>query len=198
MGRTLSCVNGIANRLKLHKDAEYKAAVQRNRNVKLSGSGVPYRFKPGRVPANKGKKMPGWAPGRMAETQFKKGERSLAAEKNWHPIGTIHADSEGFMRVKIREHEPGEPTGWGNRHVWEYVHKRVWVAAKGAVPKGHVIAFKDGKRSNVAIENLECISRRELLRRNCIHNLPKELVSVIRLAGVLNRKLRQHGKEQAE
>ena len=38
--------------------------------------GRKYEFKPGNVPANKGLRRPGFAPGRMAKTQFKKGHKN--------------------------------------------------------------------------------------------------------------------------
>ena len=34
------------------------------------------------------------------------------------------------------------------------------------LPKGYIVTTKDGDPDNLVIENLEIISRRELLRRN--------------------------------
>lgn len=48
-------------------------------------------------PFNKGLRRPGWHVGRMRETQFRKGERSGIAAKNWRPIGTIRTDPDGYL-----------------------------------------------------------------------------------------------------
>lgn len=47
---------------------------------------IAARFRPGSVPENKGLKRPGWAPGRMAATQFKKA-RPASESRNYVPIG---------------------------------------------------------------------------------------------------------------
>jgi hypothetical protein len=108
----------IANTLGLRKSAEFRKEGWWGFK-KGSTIGEAYRFKKGIVPANKGKKMPGWCPGRMKETQFKKGQRTGAAAKNWKPVGTIVADTDGYLRIKVREPLPGEkPAGWGNPDIW--------------------------------------------------------------------------------
>jgi hypothetical protein len=52
-----------------------------------------------------------------------------------------------------------------------------------------VIVFKDKNREHIEIENLECISRRDLMLRNTVHRLPKELVQVVQLKGALQRQI---------
>lgn len=44
--------------------------------------------------------------------------------------------------------------------------KLVWEQAYGALPKGYVIVHRDGDRHNDDINNLEAITRAELLQRN--------------------------------
>jgi len=69
-----------------------------------------------------------------------------------------------------------------------YKHKWVWEQATGKkVPKAHNIVFKDGDNLNTNIENLECISNAELMRRNTIHRYPQELVSQIRKVSKLKK-----------
>lgn len=41
-----------------------------------------------------------------------------------------------------------------------------WIQVYGEIPKGYVIYHKDGDKYNDEIENLECISRAELIRIN--------------------------------
>ena len=158
------------------------------------------RFQKGQVPANKGVKMPGWAPGRMRETQFKAGCRSGMAAKNWKAIGTITPDSEGFLRIKVREAVHGkEATGFGNAKVWPLYNRYLWEQHKGPIPPKHVVAFIDHDRSHCAIENLELLSMADNARRNAMWNrFPPELVQVIMLTGALKRQIkrRQRGTEQ--
>jgi hypothetical protein len=156
------------------------------------------QFSNGHVPANKGLRRPGWFAGRMRETQFRKGERSGKAAENWKPIGTILPDSEGYLRIKVREAVHGrEATGFGNTKVWPMYNRYVWEQHHGPIPPKHVVIFKDRKRENCAIENLELISMADNARRNSTwSNYPRELAEAIQLQSVLKRKLRKlDGKE---
>lgn len=152
------------------------------------------QFQPGHVPANKGLRRPGWAPGRMRETQFKKGERRGVAARNRRPVGTVLPDTEGYLRIKVREALHGaEPTGFGNTRVWPLLQRHVWEQHYGPIPSGHVIVFKDRNRANCERDNLECISRAELAERNRMWNrYPRELAEVMHLNGQLKRRLREY------
>lgn len=44
--------------------------------------------------------------------------------------------------------------------------RAVWESVYGALPKGYVLYHKDGDKNNDEIENLEAITRAELLQRN--------------------------------
>jgi hypothetical protein len=149
------------------------------------------QFTKGHVPANKGLRRPGWAPGRMRETQFRKGQRSGRAAKNWKPIGTILADSDGYLRIKVREAVYGkEPCGFGNTKVWPLLQRHIWEQYHGPIPPKHLVVFKNGDRANCAIDNLELISMADNARRNSMwRRLPRELAQVIQLNGVLKRKI---------
>jgi|HubBroStandDraft_1064217.scaffolds.fasta_scaffold00168_58 hypothetical protein len=196
LGRTARGVFAAANARGLHKSREYLQSAE-GPGVKAD-TGAKYRFRPGHVPANKGVRMPGYAPGRMAETQFKHGEMSGAARAKWKPVGTIMA-VDGYLRIKIRERVNGKPAGWDKR-VWPLVHWRVWEKHHGRrVPKGHKVVFRDGNRANCDIGNLELLTNAEMMRRNSVHNLPAELAQVIQLNGALKRKIRRltkNGEEQ--
>lgn len=190
LGRPVSSVYNAAFSFGLKKTPEALAAIWRARPV-APGS-VRCRFPKGHVPANKGVRSPGWAPGRMAETQFKKGERSGIAAKNWRPIGTILPDTEGYLRIKVREAEHGkEAFGFGNTKVWPLYSRYVWEQHKGPIPPKHIVAFKDRDRSNCAIENLELLSMADNARRNSMwRRMPPELIAAIQLNGVLKRRIR--------
>ena len=189
--RSICSVNGAAFTLGLHKTEKYLRS-----SVGLrpgSQVGAAYRFAKGHVPANKGVRRPGYSPGRMRETQFKKGERRGAANSNYKPVGTIEHDHDGYPIVKVFDAKTAaDRYGVGDGKSWEYLHRRVWIQHKGPIPPKHHVVFKDRNRDNVAIENLECISFAEMAERNRMWNIyPRELAEAIQLNGVIKRKLRR-------
>lgn len=132
-------------------------------------------FKKGLAPWNKGKK--GLMIGGI-ETQFKKGHKP----QNYMPIGTEMIDGEGYLKRKVSD------TGTQVQR-WRYVHVLNWEAMNGPIPKGYILAFIDGNKQNVAIENLQLISRAENMKRNSLHNYPPEIARLIQLRGAINRKI---------
>jgi hypothetical protein len=179
-----------ATLLGVKKSAEWLASEEACLLRRRPEVGALGRFKPGHVPANKGLRRPGWAPGRMASTQFKKGEMAGAAQKRWKPLGTKRISRDGYLEVKFRERK-------GQHGNWKGVHTMLWEEKHGPVPKGFALAFKDGDRTNIRLSNLELISRVELMKRNSVHNLPMELQAVIQLAGALKRKVRETSEAYA-
>lgn len=200
LGRSLSGTYGMAVKLGLQKSPAFLASMESGRLHKgeVRPGSVASQFKKGQVPLNKGLRRPGWAPGRMAETQFKKGCLSGLAARLWKPIGTIRTDNEGYLRIKVRESIHGkEPSGFGNTKAWPLLNRYLWEKAHGPIPPKHVVCFKDRDRKNCVIENLELVSRADLARRNRMWvTLPRELAVVMQLNGALKRKLRKYGKEQ--
>ena len=101
-------------------------------------------YKKGSIPWNKG------VYGYMGanKTSFKKGHKP----KNWRTVGSERIDTEGYTLIKI-----AEPKKWALKHriIWEEFHKK-------KVPRGCVIIFADGDKTNFNIENLICVSRNEL------------------------------------
>lgn len=183
--RSVYSVNGAAHTLGLRKTREYLQSPEAGRLRRGDGVGAAFRFSKGHVPANKGLRRPGWSPGRMKETQFKKGQQP----PNWKPLGTVLTDSDGYLRVKIAE--GGFSQGFGDSSVWAFAHRFVWEETRGPIPPGYVVVFKDGNREHCEIENLECISRADLARRNAMWNrFPPELIEAILLNGAIKRKLR--------
>lgn len=198
-GRRVSMVYRAAHQMGLRKSTEYLASADACRLRRGDEVGKQFRYPKGHVPANAGKKMPpGWAPGRSAETRFKKGERSGAALKNWCPVGTIRIDGEGYMRIKVRESNESDICyGFGNVRIWPLMQRHLWVQHRGPIPPGHAVIFMDGDRSNCAIENLDCISRVDLMRRNTIHRLPAPLREVIILKGAIRAVITKRRKKAA-
>ncbi len=70
-----------------------------------------------------------------------------------------------------------------------------WEAVNGPLPKGHALVFKDGNKQNTAVENLELLSRAELMRRNSYHtNYPKEVAQLVQLRGAITRQINKRSK----
>lgn len=177
--RTPSSVYEAANKMGVHKSEAYLASPCACRLRRGDNVGAACRFSKGHTPYNKGQRRPGWAPGRMAETQFKKGNHP----QTWRPIGSTRFSKEGYLQRKVTD------TGYAPRD-WRAEHNLLWESVHGPIPAGHVVIFKDGDKARIVLENLELISRAELMNRNTIHRLPNELVDVIRLKGVLKRRIR--------
>lgn len=174
MGRSIPSINGKAGALGLRKSAAFFAAAASGR---LRGDrGGAFRFAKGHTPWNKGRK--GLSLGGMA-TRFQKGNRP----HTWRPVGSERW-AEGYLQRKVTD------TGYTPRD-WRQVHVMLWEAEHGPVPQGHAVVFLDGDRRNIRLENLELVSRAELMRRNSIHNLPPALKEVIQLRGRLNRRIRR-------
>lgn len=196
LDRSLSSVYIRAHeKLGLSKSAAYLASPAACR-LRRSGDSHPGRatqFQKGQTPANKGMRRPGWAPGRMRETQFKAGCRSGKAARNWMPVGSTRL-IEGYVYRKVSD-VPNVPYTVN----WKPDHLLVWEAARGPIPPGHALVFKNRDRADIHLDNLECITRRELMRRNSVHNLPAPLPQVIQLLGALKRKIRRRdGQEQTQ
>lgn len=105
------------------------------------------RFEKGHVPDNKGKHAE--TKGRMAESQFKKGN----VPANHLPVGSVrvrrsHKGKQSYVYEKV-----AEPNKWRMKHILE------WEKHFGAVPKDKIVVFADGDTMNTDISNLLTISR---------------------------------------
>jgi HNH endonuclease len=182
LNRTVAATYNRAATLGLTKSDAFRASPASGRTTGRQGMGT--RFEKGHAPANKGLRRPGWAPGRMRETQFRKGERRGVAVKLWKPVGTERISADGYLERKIND-------GLPLQRRWRAVHLLVWEAAHGPVPRGHAIAFKNGDKRDIRPDNLECIARSALMGRNTVHNLPKPVAQAVQLLGALNRQIRK-------
>lgn len=186
-GRPAHSVFGKARSLGLSKSSDFFESAASGRLRRGENVGKATRFQKGHVPANKGLRRPGFSPGRMGEGQFRKGEKP----KNWKPVGSERIFG-GYLQRKMTD------TGYPPRD-WKFVHRLVWEAANGPIPSGHVVIFKDGNRSNVALPNLELVNRAELGRKNVIWNrYPRELAETICLAGALKRKINRRADREKQ
>lgn len=111
------------------------------KNNKIS-TGHTGRFRKGQTPWSKGKRMQ--TRGRMAETQFKKGN----VPHNWRPVGSERVNVDGYIEIKVSEPKK-----------WMLKHRYVWQQHYGEIPKGSMVIFKDGNRLNTDIDNLMLITQ---------------------------------------
>lgn len=177
--RSVLAINTKASVLGLKKSDRFIA----EQRATLAESGKKHRFAKGHVSMNKGKSQP--VTGRMAETQFKKGHKP----KNWVPIGSERLTKDGYLQRKMTD------TGYPPRD-WVSVHHLIWTGHNGSIPAGYVVAFKDGNKTNLRIENLELISFQENMKRNSLHShFPPEIRKIIQLRGALNRKINRLEKQ---
>lgn len=203
LGRSYGGTHQRAYALGLKKTAAYLASAESGRLRKMDERGKPFRFKPGQVPANKGLRgRKGWAPGRMAVGQFKTGQLSGMARRKLKPVGTERISKDGYLERKIHN---GAPVGVSREEAnrlrqrrWRAVHVIVWEAAHGPLPQGHAVAFKNGDKRDIRIENLECVTRAETMARNTLHNYPKPIAKAIQLIGALNRQIRKRERHASE
>jgi hypothetical protein len=100
------------------------------------------RFKPGHKPHP----MPAWKPN---SGTFKKGHKTY----NTREIGSTCKHADGYTYVKT---EKG----------MELLHRAIYEAHYGSIPKGYIVVFKDKNTDNFSPENLEAISLTEHLSRN--------------------------------
>lgn len=171
LGRTDGSIAARAYKLHLLKDKEFILECSRHT-----------QFKKGQVPANKGKKMPYNA--NVARTQFKKG----IIPPNTVPVGTEVIDKEGYLKRKVSDRKDVP-----SRRNWKYVHRMVWEEHNGPVPKGSVVVFKNGDRTDIRLDNLECITMAENAKRNQV-KYPPEFKRLSQMIGALNRQINKREK----
>lgn len=182
LGRSIGQVHQQAQKLGLSKSADYIARTARERSMRPDHGGITHRFQPGLVPANKGLRRPGWAPGDMSRTQFKPG----IVPHTWKPIGSLRLSKDGYLERKVSEDKI-------RARRWVAEHRLVWQATNGQIPEGCAIVFRTGQFTAdvdlITIDRLECVTRAELMCRNTIHRYPEPVKQVMRLRGKLSRAI---------
>lgn len=191
-GLTLKQIYARAKRLGLVKGKAVIADMARQRTLDPQHGGRSTRFQKGQTPHNKGLRRPGWAPGEMAKTQFKRGQ----SPRNTRPVGSYRIDNNGTLQRKISN------ASGNNSRRWRSVHELVWIAAHGAVPARHIVVFKKGQRTSVlaeiTLDRVECISLAENLRRNSVHRHGPEVAQLVQLRGAITRQINQRTRKEKE
>jgi HNH endonuclease len=194
LGVSAEAIYRKAMKMGLRKSREFVASEASGRISRGDHKGRQTQFKPGLVPWNTGLKGVCGVQEACRATQFKKGRPAHEA-RNYVPIGSLRLGADGNLERKVTD-DPGLVPA----RRWVAVHRMVWQAAHGSIPAGHVVAFKAGRHTvveaEITLDAVELVSRSELMKRNSLHNLPKELVQLVQLRGALNRKINERSKKQ--
>ena len=175
LGLSESSVYNRAFAMGIKKDPVYLRSTQFPPGY-LGGKAT--QFQKGQAPPNKGQKMSKDLYQKVAKTMFKKGNKPM----NTQPIGTIHqrSDKSGKMYLYIKLAD----SNWQllNRYTWEQYH--------APIPKGLIVAYKDGNYLNNDIDNLMLLTKKENMARNTIQRFPVELQNLIKINCKLNKKIK--------
>lgn len=155
------------------------------------------QFKPGQPTWNKGiKGSTGHHPNCKA-TQFKPGQKLGAAQHNYVPLGSLRTSRDGYLERKTNDTHPV------STRRWEAVHRIVWQAAHGPIPKGYIVVFKPGQKTtqeeDITLDRLELITRAQNMKRNSVHTrMPPEAARLVQLKGAINRQVNRIQREHAQ
>lgn len=176
LGISVGKVYRIANKLGLKKSTEY---MKQQHGAFIKVAGASNRFAKGHTPWNKGQKVDGTKI--PDHTKFQKGQ----LPHNHKPVGWTRVDTDGYTYMKVKEPK-----------TWKMLHVLIWEEEHGPVPKGKIVKFKDGNKSNFDIDNLELIDRQQHMLNNTMHRYPKIVVAAIKTISKLKKLIKNHGKEQ--
>lgn len=189
LSRSHGAVFGEASSMGLHKTPEFMRTIH---GAQLKKAGVAHRFHAAQTPWNKG--VPGSAGNHpnSRRTQFKAG-RAPQEARNYLPIGSLRIGKDGILQRKVTDDPDLHPS-----RRWMAVHRLVWEAVNGPMPKGFIVVFKPGMASAdpdmITIDRVELITRAELMRRNTRHNLPEEIKELVilkyRITRAINRRFK--------
>lgn len=192
--RPASQVYAKARKLGISKSATFFASPESGRTDGTVG--VSCRFVKGQESWNKGTKGVMGTHPNSRRTQFKKGEMRGAAQHNYVPIGSYRISKDGYLEQKTNDEHP-VPT-----RRWVGVHRLVWEAANGPIPRGHVVCFLPGRKTSevekIALDALELVSRAELARRNHPVSRSPELAKLVQLKGAITRQVNRIAREAKE
>lgn len=178
LNRPICSVYNKAHALGLKKSDDFFNSGEGGRLVKGSKIGQCTRFKKGHSPKNKGKKMSAEQYEKCKHTFFKKGQKSHNEQYDGHiSIRTDKRTGNSYFYIRLSK---------GN---YQPLHRVLWEKENGKILKGMNLIFIDGDQSNVSLDNLQLISEAENMKRNSLHNYPKEIKDLIQLKGALQRQI---------
>ena len=108
--------------------------------------------------------------------------------ERYKPIGTERVTIDGYLERKMNDDMPLQKR-------WRAVHIVLWEQANGPLPGGHALVFRDGNKRNISLDNLELVTRADLMCRNSVHNYGPEIAKLVQLRGAINRKINKETSE---
>jgi hypothetical protein len=182
-----SQIHNLAFRRGWKKSRAMIAAISLERSQTESHRGRLTRFAKGAKPWNVGISMP--SRGRSGETQFKKG----GEPKNTLPLGSYRTTKDGYLEQKVSSAN-------GNASMrWKSVQRIIWEVHHGSIPKGHIVIYKEGKKSTIlseiTIDSIECVSRKEHAIRNGAALRDAEIGGLLRIKAVITRQVNKIKKQ---
>ena len=172
-------------------EREYKIALKKSQiknfktRYKAKSRTTGGQFKKGSIPYNKGKKMPPEIYEKVKGTMFKKHH----IPHNHREVGSERISKDGYIEVKTKE-----PNKWELKH--RIVYRQFY---KQDIKKGEVVIMLDGDKLNLSPENLQKITRAELVRYNQdgLHGSNAELNRVaLSIARLKTAKSKRQGKKE--
>lgn len=160
----------------LKKDKDFLTEWHKNN---IPQAFIDNQKKKGDIPHNKGVPMSKEKYDRCRRTMFKKGHRPHNTNKEGDGAITLRNKENYKARVFNIRISAGK---------WVPLHRYIWEQVHGPIPKGFIVAFKNGY-TDCRIENLELMSRADNMRRNSMHNYPEELREMLHIKIGFNRKL---------
>ena len=165
----------IANLKGFIKSVEFLKIEMARQAERIKVAGSIYRYKPGSISHNKGKKMPSDIYDKCSKTMFKKGSIPHNTKFDGYERTTV----DGYIEVRIKQGK------------FKLKHRLVYEAAHGLIPKNMYVIFKDKNKLNFDIENLELVTRKQHMIRNSIQRFPKELKEIMFINSKLKCKINE-------
>lgn len=176
LNRPISFLYQRSKILGIKKSESFFDGPYANRLKPGSKIGKKTQYKQGHVPYYKGRKIPPELKEKFKHTFFKKGHKP----KNTLHDGaiTVRYNKKGnYYRKYIRISE----NNWQEFQIYN------WVNLNGSIPKNHILVCKSNDPLNCDTANWELITREDNMKRNTLHQWPKELADTIKL----NNKLKK-------
>lgn len=190
IGISIGSAYQMARKLGLYKSDDYLSLAMVNR-FQTFGVG-PSQYKKGRTPWNKGFRYPEGC--KTKEAQFKPGHIPATTK----PIGSYRIVADKSGRKYAQRKVSLLPGSSSER--WKSLHRVIWEEKNGPIPDGYLVVFKAGVSmaalEEIALDQLECISRSEYARKNNLNNkYPPGLVAAMRVKAALTRFINRKEKE---
>mgnify|MGYP003461112843 FL=1 len=115
--------------------------------------------------------------GKALQTQFKKGVNSHNTKHN----GIERVSREGYTELRL------SCNNWvlKHRHIYETHHKI-------ELETNQYVSFVDGNKQNFEIDNLQIVTRADMMLKNTIRQYPPELQEVIKVLNKVKKKVNDH------